>query len=222
MDDARGGVLGIGWSFSLGDTLTTDPDGTLVLRRGSGRTDRFATAAGSAALFPVTSTTDSLSRAADGAYTLRAADSPITRIFSADGRLLFLHDGATVSVSLDYDSSGSLTAAHYGGKRIEVATDTNGRITSIQDAAGRSVSFAYNAEGRIAQQANADGLSTAYQYDAAGNLTSIAWGGGKTAIAYTGDPGFLSVASVATPDGAIRQYDTPRSPSEIRVTDCNA
>jgi YD repeat-containing protein len=226
MDDARGGVLGIGWSFSLGDTLTTDPDGTLVLRRGSGRTDRFATAAGSAALFPVTSTTDSLSRAADGAYSLRAADSPITRIFSADGRLLFLHDGATVSVSLDYDSSGSLTAAHYGGKRIEFATDTNGRITSIKDAAGRSVSFAYNAEGRIAQQTNADGLSTAYQYDAAGNLTSIdwgaiAWGGGKTAIAYTGDPGFLSVAGVTTPDGAARQYDIPRTPSEIRVTDGN-
>ena len=25
MDDTRGGMLGIGWSFSLGDTLTTDP-----------------------------------------------------------------------------------------------------------------------------------------------------------------------------------------------------
>ena len=83
------------------------------------------------------------------------------------------------------------------------------------------MSFAYSDEGRLTQQTNADGQTTAYQYDAAGNLTSIAWAGGKTAIAYAGDAGFLSVATVTTPDGAIRQYDTPRSPSEIRVTDGN-
>ena len=221
MDDTRGGMLGIGWSFSLGDTIATDPDGTLVLRRGSGRTDRFATAAGSAALFPVTNTTDSLSRAADGSYTLRAAASNTTRLFSADGKLLSIQDGGLVRVSLDYDSAGHLTTAHYRGKPIDFATDTNGHITSIKDAAGRSVSFTYNSDGRLAQQTNADGLSTAWQYDADGNLTSIAWSSGKTAIAYAGDPGFLSVASVATPDGAVRQYDTPRSPSEIRVTDGN-
>jgi YD repeat-containing protein len=227
MDDTRGGVLGTGWSFSLGDTLTTDPDGTLVLRRGSGRTDRFATAAGSTALFPVTSTTDSLSRAADGTYTLRAAASPAARIariarnFSADGKLLSIQDGPSVRVALDYDSSGHLSAAHYRGKQIDFATDTAGRITSIKDAAGRSVSFTYNAQGRLAQQTNADGQTTGYQYDAAGNVTSIAWAGGQTAIAYTGDPGFLSVASVTTPDGAVRLYDTPNTPEEIRVIDGN-
>ncbi len=221
MDDTRGGVLGIGWSFSLGDSLTTDPDGTLVLRRGSGRTDRFATAAGSTALFPVTGATDSLTRAADGTYTLRAAGSTTARLFSADGRLLSIQDGAIVRVSLDYDSAGHLSAAHYRGKAIGFATDSAGRITSVKDAAGRSVSFAYNTDGRLAQQTNADGQAAVYQYDAAGNLTSIAWAGGQTAIAYAGDPGFLSVASVTTPDGAVRQYDTPRTPSEIRVTDGN-
>jgi YD repeat-containing protein len=221
MDDTRSGVLGIGWSFSLGDSLATDPDGTLVLRRGSGRTDRFVTAAGSSALFPVTSTTDSLTRAADGTYTLRAAASSSSRVFSSDGRLLAIQDCSAVRVSLDYDSSGHLSAAHYRGKAISFATDSNGRITAIKDAAGRSVSFAYNADGRLTQQTNAEGLSTAYQYDGAGNVGSIAWAGGETAIAYTGDPGFLSVASVTTPDGAVRQYDIPNTPEEIRVTDGN-
>ncbi|MGD0772417.1 MAG: DUF6531 domain-containing protein [Candidatus Solibacter sp.] len=221
MDDTRGGVLGIGWSFSLGDTITTDPDGTLVLRRGSGRTDRFATASGSTALFPVTNTTDSLARNADGTYTLRAAASTTTRLFTSDGRLLSIQDGALVRVSLDYDSSNHLSAAHYRGKLINFATDTTGRITSIKDAAGRSVSFAYTADGHVAQQINADGSVTAYQYDAAGNLTSIAWAGGQTVIAYTGDPGFLSVASVTTPDTAVRHYDIPLTPEQIRVTDGN-
>ena len=221
MDDTRGGVLGIGWAFSLGDSITTDPDGTLVLRRGSGRTDRFATAAGSTALFPITSTTDTLARAADGTYTLRTAASSTTRTFSADGRLLSILDGATVRVALDYDSSSHLSAAHYRGNLINFATDSTGRITSIKDAAGRSVSFTYTADGRLAQQTNADGQTVAWQYDANGNLTSLTWAGGKTAIAYTGDPGFLAVASVTTPDGAVRQYDTPRAPEEIRVTDGN-
>ena len=221
MDDTHGGVLGIGWSFSLGDSLTPDSDGSLVLRRGSGRTDRFVTAAGSSGFFPVTSTTDSLSLAADGTYTLRSGSSATTRVFSADGKLLSIADGAAVRESLDYDSSGHLSAAHYRGKLIGFATDSNGRITSIKDAAGRSVTFTYNADGRLVQQTNAEGLSTAWQYDAAGNLTSIAWADSKTAIAYTGDSGLRGVASVTTPDGAVRQYDIPHSPEEIRVTDGN-
>jgi YD repeat-containing protein len=221
MDDTRGGMLGIGWSFSLGDTLTTDPDGTLVLRRGSGRTDRFAAADGSAALFPVTSTTDSLTRAADGTYTLRAAGSSTTRIFSSDGRLLSIQDGTTVRVALDYDSSGHLSAAHYRGKQIDFVTDAAGRLVLIKDAAGRMVSFAYTAEGRLLGQTNADGLIMLFGYDDAGNLTSIAWYGGETKIAYTGDADFPAVASVTTPDGAVRRYDSPRTPEEVRVTDGN-
>jgi YD repeat-containing protein len=221
MDDTRGGVLGIGWSFSLGDSLSTDPDGSLVLRRGTGRTDRFVTAAGSATFFPVTTTTDSLARSADNTYTLRAAASSVTRVFSADGKLLSILDGTAVRVSLDYDSSGHLAAAHYRGKLISFATDAAARLTSIKDAAGRSVSFTYNGDGRLAQQTNPDGISTTYQYDGAGNLTAIAWAGAKTAIAYTGDAGFLSVASVTTSDGAVRQYDIPPAPGQIRVTDGN-
>ena len=136
-DDTRSGALGNGWSFSLGDTITTDTDGSLVLRRGSGRTDRFATAAGSTALFPVTNTTDSLTRAADGTYTLRAAASDHLAHFSSDGKLLSIQDGSAVRVALEYDSSGHLSAAHYRGKLISFATDASGRITSIKDAAGR-------------------------------------------------------------------------------------
>jgi YD repeat-containing protein len=220
-DDTRGGMLGIGWSFSLGDTLTTDPDGTLVLRRGSGRTDRFAAADGTSALFPITSTTDSLSRAADGTYTLRAAASITTRLFSNDGKLLSIQDGAAVRVALDYDSSGHLSAAHYLGKTINFATDSNGRIVLIKDAAGRMVSFAYTSDGRLLGQTNADGQIVLYGYDDAGNLTSIVWNGGKTDIAYNGDADFPAVAIVTTPDGAVRQYDSPHTPEEIRVTDGN-
>jgi YD repeat-containing protein len=170
-DDAGNGPLGIGWSFSLGDQITADADGSLTLRRGTGRIDRFTSAVGSTVLFAVTSTKDSLVRAADGSYTLTTPGSssgPVTsRGFSADGRLVTILDGANPRVSLEYDAAGHLSVAHYRGKLINFATDSNGRITSMKDAAGRSVSFTYNGDGRLTQQTNADGQTVAYQYDGA-------------------------------------------------------
>ena len=221
MDDTRSGLLGIGWAFSLGDTLTADPDGSMLLRRGTGRIDRFTTAEGSSAFFAITPTKDTLTANADGTYTLATAGALTTRTFDSGGRLLAIREGATLRVSLDYDPSNHLSAAHYAGTLIRFATDSTGRITSFQDAAGRSVSFAYNGAGRLSQQTNADGSTAAYQYDSNGNLTSIAWAGGATAIAYTGDTGFQSVASVTTPDGAVRQYSTPLTPTQIQINDGN-
>jgi len=213
-DDPRSSGFGPGWSFSLGESLTADTDGSLVLRRGSGRIDRFTSAAGSSALFAVTSTRDTLVQNPDGTYTLSSASG--TRTFSSDGRLL-----STGAVTLDYSDAGVLTAAHYRGRTIQVATDSNGRITSLADAAGRSASFTYSADGRLAQQANADGSSVSYAYDANGNLTSLTYAGGKIAVAYAGSAANISVAAITTPDGAVRQYDTPHTPSEIRLTDGN-
>jgi YD repeat-containing protein len=219
MDDTAAGLLGPGWSFSLGDSLVAQSDGSLVLHRGSGRTDRFAAAAGAAVLFPITATTDTLVRTSTG-YTLRSASGP-ARTFSSEGRLLAILDGALVRVSLDYDSSGRLSEAHYRGTTIAFATDSGGRLTSMKDAAGRTVAFSYDDSGRLSAHTNADGVATAYEYDSEGRLAAVIWNGGKTAIAYAGDAGAYSVASVTTPDAAVRQYDTPNSPQEIRIVDGN-
>jgi YD repeat-containing protein len=220
-DDTSSGALGSGWSFSLGDRIVTESDGSLTVHRSNGRTDRYSTAVGSSALFAITATTDTLTRNADATYSLTAAGSPTSRVFSADGRLLTVLDGTNVRISLDYDTAGHLTAAHYRGKLINFGTDSSGRVTSIKDATNRSVTFTYTADGRLSKQTNADGQTIAYQYNSSGNLTSVTYAGGSIAIAYTGDAGFTAVASVTTPDGAVRQYDTPRTPTEIRIVDAN-
>jgi YD repeat-containing protein len=221
MDDAQAGALGVGWSFSLGDNLTPDTDGTLLLRRGSGRVDRFATASGAAAYFAVSNTRDTLTRAADGTYQLRSADSPTVWNFRADGRLASIQDGSLKRVTLDYDASGNLATAVYRGRTIRFTSDGQGRIVQIDDAEDRTVAFTYSDDGRLSGQTNADGTSTGYEYDGAGNLSAVTYAGGRYAIAYSGDAPYVSVASVTTPDGAVRQYDIPRTPSEIRVTDGN-
>ena len=63
--------------------------------------------------------------------------------------------------------------------------------------------------------------TVAYQYDGSGNLVSIGYAGGKIAIAYSSDPPYTSVATVTTPDGAVRQYSVPNDPTQIQVTDGN-
>ena len=138
--------------------------------------------------------------------------SSTTRTFSADGRLLSILDGATVRVALDYDSSGHLSAAHYRGNADQFR-HRHRRPHHVHQGRRRPLGKLYLQRRWPARAADQRRWTDhAYQYDAAGNLTSLTWAGGKTAIAYAGDPGFLSVASVTTPDGAVRQYDTPRAP----------
>ena len=213
-DDSRASGFGPGWSFSLGDSITADSDGSLMLRRGSGRIDRFTSATGASTLFAVTGTTDTLAHNPDGTYTLRTPGG--TRNFSSDGRLLSL-----AAVTLDYNSAGKLAAAHYRGRTIQFASDSGGRITSMTDGSGRTASFTYSNDGKLTQQTNADGQTVSYVYNGAGNLTGITYAGGKIEIVYTGEAPYVSVARVTTPDGATRQYDTPDDPAEIRVTDGN-
>ena len=183
-DDTRSGVLGTGWSFSLGDSITTDPDGSLVLRRGSGRTDRFTSAVGSTALFPVTNTTDSLTRAADGTYTLRAAASATSRTFSSRWKTAF-HTGWLRRAGVAGLRFFRTPQCRSLSRQADQLRHRRQRPHHVHQGCRRpSVSFSYSDDGRLTQQTNADGQTTAYQYDAAGNLTSIAWAGGKTAIAY--------------------------------------
>ena len=229
MGDTHAGPFGAGWSFSLGDSLAKDAEGdtdrSLVLRRASGRIDRFAPAAppaSSGTFFAVPSTTAALAQSSDGAtYTLRSPGSTTTRVFSRDGRLLAIQDSGATRVSLNYDSSNRLTGAAYRGRSLNFSYDADGHVTSISDSAGRSVAYSYTADGRLAQQTNADGKTVAYQYDGSGNLVSIGYAGGKIAIAYAGDSTYTSVATVATPDGAVRRYSVPNDPTRIQVTDGN-
>jgi YD repeat-containing protein len=213
-DSSATAAFGTGWSFSLGESITTASDGSIRLQRGNGRVDTFTSAAGASTLFAVTRTSDTLSRNSDGTYTLRTPSG--IRTFSSDGRLLSM--GA---VTLDYSASSVISAAHYRGRTIQFAADDSGRITSISDAAGRTASFTYSSDGRLTKQTNADGQTVSYEYDSAGNVTSVTYQGGKVTITYAGDPGFVSVASVTTSDGTVRHYDIPDDPAEIRVTDAN-
>jgi YD repeat-containing protein len=218
MDNLAAGPFGTGWTFSLGDSLTLNSDGSVTLSRGSGRVDQFASATGG--YFPVTGTADVLTRNADGTFALASAGSTTVRTFNAAGQLTAIQSGGATVTTLDYDSAGHVAMAHYHGRTVKFGWDSAGHITSAGDSAGRLIVYTYSGN-QLTGTANADGTSTTFQYDGAGNLAGIAWNGAQFVAAYTSDPPYNSVASATTPDGAVRQYGTPQSPQQIQLTDGN-
>ena len=219
-DNQQAGPFGVGWSFSLGDTLTADSDGTITLQRGSGRTDVFAPAFGGASYFAVTGTADSLAANANGGYTLTGTGG--VRVFNAAGKLTAVQSAGATIVALTYDSNGNLTTAAYRTRTLNFTNDGAGHITGFSDSTGRGVSFSYTSDGHLAQQTNVDGTNIGYQYDGSGDLTAVVYPGGTLAVAWLTDPPFVSVSSVTTPDGAVRKYATPLSPTQVQLTDAAA
>ncbi len=218
-DNRQAGLFGIGWSFNLGDRLTTQSDGTLTVVRGSGVTDIFAPGfASGSGYFAVTATSDTLTPNSDGSFTLATAGSKTTRIFSAKGLLMAIQNSGVTTVALTYDLSGNLMTASYRGRAVTFTNDGAGHIASFTDAAGRTASFTYTGDGHLAQQTGVDGQTVGYQYDGNGNLTGIQYAGGTVGIAWLLDPPFTSVASISTPDGSSRTYSTPQSPTQIQLT----
>ena len=220
-DDRRPGPLGNGWTFNLGDTLTAGGDSSWILRRGSGRVDRFGPAIDPTQFFAITPTADVLTRAADGSFALRSAQTGAIRNFNKDGRLVSIQNAGITRVALDYNAAGRLTAARPGGansRPIQFLYTADGHISGIADTAGRSVAFAYDAQGNLVQQTNADGSAVSYAYDEGGRLSAVNTAAGSSAISYSGSPDSSGVASVTLPDGSSRQY-APLGSRQVQVVD---
>jgi YD repeat-containing protein len=215
-DSPARGAYGDRWSLSLDESLTLGEDASYTLRRGSGRVDRFARAAGSNAWFAITSTQDKLAPAGAGNMTVTSTKG-VVRTFDSGGHLLSIQDNAASVATFEYDSSGRLSAARSRGRTVRFSY-ANSRLSSLTDGAGRTVTYTYSGDGRLSGQTNADGSTVAYQYNDTGLLTGITCKGAVTSISYNVDDSFVSVASAKLPDGSARSYDTPRSAREIRVT----
>src|SRR5206468_129672 len=93
LDDNRGSPWGNRWSSSLGDSLTQDPDKSWLLRRGSGRSDRFVLTADG----HVSSVSDSAGRSLQFTYD---DQGNLTQQTNADGQ----------TITYQYDGGGNLTA----------------------------------------------------------------------------------------------------------------
>jgi RHS repeat-associated protein len=108
------------------------------------------------------------------AYTVTTSQQD-TYVFDLDGRLVSRANDRGHAFAYAYDSNGRLTrvSADQDSRYLQIEYDSQGRIVSVSDHAGRQVSYGYNAAGDLAAVTDVLGQNWVFGYDAEHRLTEI-------------------------------------------------
>jgi len=162
------GALGHGWTFSYGESLTEQADGSVLYRESDG-TEHLFTPDGSGGYTAPPGKFLTLTQNASG-YRLRTKEG-LESAFGSDGHLLSLSEPNGNTVTLGYDASGNLaTVTDAAGRAVlNVTADAAGRITRIEDLAGRTVDYGYTGSD-LTSVTDTVGEVWTYAYDSSHNL----------------------------------------------------
>src|SRR6185295_6566247 len=163
----RPGPLGFGWSFSYGERLEEQGDGSVLYREADG-TEHSFTIAGTGGYTAPPGKHLELSKEASG-FRLRTKDGLLSA-FALDGRLLTLSEPNGNTVTLGYDAADNLASiTDAAGRHVLTVTSLNGKITRLTDLADRTVVFSYDG-GDLVGVRDTAGHDWSYAYDADHNL----------------------------------------------------
>lgn len=168
--DFESGPLGNGWTFNYGMSLSPyGQEGVVAVKWGDGSRKVFLPNVDGSYRSPY-GTQSSLSKAADGTFTLTHKRG--TRYhFNLDGRLNLITDRNGNSLTLAYSGANLLSITDAAGKSLAFLHDARGRITRMTDPSGAVTQYAYDAAGDLVQVSAPDYVAT-YAYDAQHGLTS--------------------------------------------------
>jgi RHS repeat-associated protein len=171
------GPLGLGWSSNLVPRIyyatylfsapsTYQNQASLIMPDGS----RYTFIENVGGMFsPPVGRYDTLVRNGDGTYDLTPQRTRSRLHFAADGSLLATTDEFGNALNWTYDGSGRLQQvadASGSARYLNVFWGPDGRISAIQDSAGRQVQYGYNAQGNLTTVTDAAGRVTTYSYTA--------------------------------------------------------
>ncbi|MCL4786374.1 MAG: hypothetical protein KJ070_06200 [Verrucomicrobia bacterium] len=148
---------GAGWDFSYNVSVSSQPDGTVVLRPGNGRADTF---------YP--NGTNGWVRE-EYFLTIHDLDkdgAPELVRFADGGQWQFHPPGTVVAGKLAQivDRNGNTMTLNYDG---------TGLLSEIVDSLDRTYHITYNPAGLIEAVADFSGRSVRYEYDGAGDLRTV-------------------------------------------------
>jgi YD repeat-containing protein len=146
---------GAGWDFSYNVSVTSQPDGTVVLRPGNGRADTF---------YP-----DGTNGWTRDEYFLVIRDldqdgAPDVVVFPDTGKWLLHPPGTAFAGKL-----AQIVDRNNNTIRCEYDTDT-GRLLRVVDTLDRTNTVAYTSKGLIESVTDFSGRTVRYQYDSAADL----------------------------------------------------
>jgi RHS repeat-associated protein len=175
------GPLGPGWSHTYDITVTENPDGSVLLREGGGKS--FYSKSGSNFISP-SGDFSTLVKNVDGTYVITYRDGHAYN-FSANGKIASIVDRFSNSVSFVYQN-GDLYTVKDPAQRVTTfnydTTVTPHRISKITDPNQKIFDFSYqgtNCSNELCKVTNPDADPVnhtrgywEYQYDAQGFLKS--------------------------------------------------
>jgi YD repeat-containing protein len=148
---------GAGWDFSYNVSVSSQPEGTVILRPGNGRADTF---------YP-----DGTNGWVREEYFLACRDTDAdgfvdVAAFADGGQWLFHPPGTAAAGKLAQivDRNGNTMTLHYDGL---------GLLTEIVDSLNRTNLITYDPTGQIAAVTDFSGRSVRYEYDGAGDLRAV-------------------------------------------------
>jgi RHS repeat-associated protein len=214
-DDPRESTFGRSWTFNYDVFLAVNPNGSIDIKRDSGKVDHF-TPRGDGTYQPPLWVYDELHRHPDGTFRLKLKRTKLTQYFNAQGKLTRLTDRQGHAVTLQYagdwqlhsvtDAVGRVTRFHY---------TPQGKISAVVDPLGRQATFTYDNNHHLVTTVDMAGTRVEYTYDKASYMTAIATPQGQMALQYGATPHFRDfpavIKALRDPLGNTTIFDTDPS-----------
>lgn len=173
-------AVGYGWSFMHDQRLFEYPDGSIIIRSGCGRRDKYVFSGG-AYVTPQGGSQGQLTEKTDGTYEFRYR-SGSRDLYDVDGRLVARVERSGARQEFLYDSRGKLPLVGTSPRAVDpnapMVVAYQPRITKIQERGadntltGYFVSFAYeDTTGRLLTLTASDGRQISYAHDVTGSAT---------------------------------------------------
>lgn len=165
------GAFGYGWTWSLGDRLTTSSGGTVTITTGDGSAVTAEPAGDSTYVLP-TWADSTLQANSDGTWRFVLHQRTV-ETFDHEGRLISVADLNGNTTTLTYQGNNLAKITDAAGRVITVSTDGSGRITQLTDPMGHSTQYSYNSAGDLISATDRIGRVTRFTYDANHRLLTM-------------------------------------------------
>jgi RHS repeat-associated protein len=96
-----------------------------------------------------------------------------TYVYDSQDRMIRQTNPNGSFISYAMDVSGNIVQRSTRAGTVSYSYDTNQRLVSVQDSAGKKTKYTYDAVGRMLTRALPNGVETAYGYDANGRLVQM-------------------------------------------------
>ena len=218
--DDREGFMGRGWTFGFEGSITGDYWITAKLPNGNVQVFKKNEADGKYVAYSSRST---LVKNPDGTFTLKTKDM-YYYYFNKDGFLYQMSDRHGNSVKLSYsDSKGKISVIEdSAGRKYTLEYNGDNLISAVKDQAGRTVRYNYTNK-LLTNVVDAEGNSQRYEYDAQKYLKTIKDTYGKTVLDLEYDHNSAAdkdkVRKVTDAYGNVLTYAYDTTNSRTTITD---